>query len=405
MKRKNFCRMEKPRKRQKGKSMSGKRRWMYTGSYNAPVLTGDGTIYHGNGKGIQVYLFDEEEGTLEEVRSYPEVQNASWLTFSADGEKLYAVNELDDYEGTGGGAVSAFAVKEGELQFSGSLAVMGAAPCHVNCDRSGRHIYTANYNGGSLSSFALNEDGSLSRLDGQIQHEYRLPRPEGIDRLRQEKPHVHSASVYEDFLWITDLGLDEVSVYPLDEMGNVAADQKASLTLPAGSGPRSIAFGEKRVYVSCELSNEIAVIGWEKEAAHRGEAVKLELLSMVSSLPGKEQAACVSTGITEEKLCAKNSLGGILLSSDGNYLYAGNRGGDNIAVFSVDNGGFLRPVQWITSHGANPRGFTLSPSGGWLLVANQDSDGLVVFKRNPETGILTEHRRYEAGAVVCLAFL
>lgn len=43
---------------------------LYTGSYNAPVLTGDGNIYQGKGKGILVFLFDEKDGILEELESY-----------------------------------------------------------------------------------------------------------------------------------------------------------------------------------------------------------------------------------------------------------------------------------------------------------------------------------------------
>ena len=109
-------------------------RQLYVGSYNAPVLTGDGSIYHGNGNGITHYEFDEMTGELFERESLPEAQNASWLTFSPDGRRLYAVNELDDYEGTKGGAVSAYAIeKDGSLHFLNRLPVMGAAPCHVDC--------------------------------------------------------------------------------------------------------------------------------------------------------------------------------------------------------------------------------------------------------------------------------
>ena len=77
---------------------------LYTGSYNAPVVTGDGSVYLGKGKGIQVFWFDEEEGKLEAFESYPDVKNASWMAFSPNGRTLYAVNELDDYEDTKGGA-------------------------------------------------------------------------------------------------------------------------------------------------------------------------------------------------------------------------------------------------------------------------------------------------------------
>lgn len=147
---------------------------LYVGSYNSPVLTGDGTVYQGNGKGITRYLFDEKTGELFEKESLLEAQNASWLVFSPDGSRLYAVNELDDYEGTKGGAVSAYAVREdGSLRFLNRLPVMGAAPCHVDCapeEGSPGYVYTANYNGGSMSALRLKEDGSLEALELLLEH-------------------------------------------------------------------------------------------------------------------------------------------------------------------------------------------------------------------------------------------
>lgn len=113
--------------------------------------------------------------------------------------------------------------------------------------------------------------------------------------------------------------------------------------------------------MTCELKNRIAVYRWEKENR------RLSFVQVVSSLP-------------EEAGDAESSIGGIALSEDGRFIYVGNRGTDTIGVFAVDNDGLLSPVQWISSEGKNPRGFILSPSGGWLLAANQDSDNLVVLK-------------------------
>ncbi len=358
---------------------------LYTGSYNSPILTGDGSIYHGRGEGIRVFLFDEEKGVLEALESYPDVENASWITFSPDKKTLYAVNELDDYEGTKGGALSSLAVdEEGKLVLRNRLPVMGAAPCHVSYGEG--HVFTANYNGGSLSSFAVNEDGSLKGMDWHIVNKMgKEDRPEGIDRVRQEKPHVHSASVYEGVLWITDLGMDEISSYGLDGKGRTVPITCCRLELPAGSGPRSLAFGkEGYVYVSCELSNQIAILDAKGEEP--------ELKGFVSCLP-------------EGANGKGNFPGGILLSEDRRHLYVGNRGHNSIGVFRIDQFGMPEGIQWAPSGGKNPRGFQLSPSGRWLIAANQDSDNLVVFRRDKETGMLTEHGRYDAGAVVCLAFL
>lgn len=356
---------------------------LYTGSYNFPILTGDGSIYHGSGEGIRVFLFDEQEGTLEALESYSDVENASWMTFSADRRTLYAVNELDDYEGTKGGALSSLAVdEEGRLTMRNRLPVMGAAPCHVSCGEG--HVFTANYNGGSLSCFAVNGDGSLKDMDLHMVHRME-ERPEGIDRNRQEKPHVHSASVFGGSLWVTDLGTDEVSSYRLDRKKALLQESCRRLKLPAGSGPRSLAFGKDGyVYVSCELSNRIGILRAE------GEDIKLE--GFVSSLP--------------EGADGKDNLpGGILLSGDGRVLYVGNRGHNSIGVFRIGRSGKPEGIQWASSGGKNPRGFQLSPSGRWMIAANQNSDNLVVFRRDEETGLLTEHGRYDAGAVVCLAFL
>lgn len=365
---------------------------LYTGSYNAPVVTGDGSVYLGNGEGICLWEFDESTGEARLEKSWPEALNASWLTLSADGKMLYAVNELDDYEGTGGGALSAYRIDaSGYLAADSILPVMGAAPCHVSCDGSGRHVFTANYNGGSMSCFRLSADGGLAEMDGQLVHCFgEKENADGRERLRhpvrQEKPHVHSAAVKDGFVWTADLGTDEISCYELDEDGN-PGKCAASVFLEAGSGPRSFAFSRDgdMLYVTCELKNRIAVCSWKKEER------LLSLVQMVSSLP-------------EEAGEAESSIGGIVLSEDGRFIYAGNRGADTIGVFAVDKYGLLSPVQWISSAGNNPRGFTLSPSGRWLLAANQNSDNLVVFARDAETGMLTKKKSYEAGAVVCLLF-
>ena len=135
---------------------------------------------------------------------------------------------------------------------------------------------------------------------------------DGRERLRhpvrQEKPHVHSAAVKDGFVWIADLGTDEISCYELEEDGK-PGKCAASVFLEAGSGPRSFAFSREgnMLYVTCELKNRIAVCRWEKEER------RLSLVQMISSLP-------------EEAGDVESSIGGIVLSDDGRFIYAGNRG-------------------------------------------------------------------------------
>jgi 6-phosphogluconolactonase len=88
-------------------------------------------------------------------------------------------------------------------------------------------------------------------------------------------------------------------------------------------------------------------------------------------------------------------------------LYVSNRGHNSIAVFSVaESTGALALDQVVSTEGDWPRSFSLDPTGRWLLVANQRSDSIVVFGRDPEHGTLTPTRqRIAIPSPVCLRFL
>jgi 6-phosphogluconolactonase len=56
--------------------------------------------------------------------------------------------------------------------------------------------------------------------------------------------------------------------------------------------------------------------------------------------------------------------------------------------------------------GKIPRNFTLDPTEHWMLVANQNSNLLAVFKRDPDTGKLAEEgKSVEAPAPMCILFV
>jgi 6-phosphogluconolactonase len=83
-----------------------------------------------------------------------------------------------------------------------------------------------------------------------------------------------------------------------------------------------------------------------------------------------------------------------------------NRGHNSIALFSVTREGAIELEQTVSTLGDWPRNFSLHPSGRWLLVANQRSDSVVVFARDPESGRLTPTRqRIAIPSPVCLRFL
>jgi 6-phosphogluconolactonase len=98
----------------------------------------------------------------------------------------------------------------------------------------------------------------------------------------------------------------------------------------------------------------------------------------------------------------------IHVSPDGKFLYASNRGESNtIAIFNINQrNGRLALVGHQSTLGKTPRNFNFDPSGNFLLVANQNSDAVVIFKIDKQTGLLTDTgNRIEVSKPVCLKWI
>jgi 6-phosphogluconolactonase (cycloisomerase 2 family) len=85
-------------------------------------------------------------------------------------------------------------------------------------------------------------------------------------------------------------------------------------------------------------------------------------------------------------------------------VYASNRGHDSIAIFSVDPASRrLTSIGSEKSHDRTPRFFTLDPAGAWMFIANEDSDNIVTFRVDRQTGMLShEGVSVQTGSPVCI---
>jgi 6-phosphogluconolactonase len=121
---------------------------------------------------------------------------------------------------------------------------------------------------------------------------------------------------------------------------------------------------------------------------------------------GKKSIAWLQT-VESDTLSAQPGSADIHVSPDGRFLYASNRAdANNISIFSInENDGRLRLIGTQSTKGLVPRNFVIHPSGNWLLVANQVSNNIVVFKRNQQTGLLAEvGEQLNLPTPVCLVF-
>lgn len=340
-----------------------------------------GTYTSGESKGIYVYKLDTVTGTSSYV-SEIDVDNPSYLTLDANEKFVYAVTE-DEGETSAANAFS-FDKKTGKLTFINKQLTGGGAPCYINIDKTGKHVITANYLGGNITAFSIDDNGGLKASPQIISFSGK-----GTDKERQTQAHLHCVQFSPDYkyLYADDLGTDKIHKFNVDNNGDnfLAAGTPDAFSIKAGSGPRHLAFhpSGKYAYLITELSGDVVVFDYDNGTGNLKE----------------------KQTVKADTLNAKGSAD-IHLSPNGKFLYASNRlKGDGIAIFSVnDQDGTLTKIGYQET-GIHPRNFALTPNGKLLLVANRDSDKIQVFKVDQQSGLLEDTRfDIQLDMPVCIKF-
>lgn len=345
-----------------------------------------GTYTNGESKGIYVYDLDLKTGDAK-LLSVGESKNPSYLALAPGNRFLYAVNENGNDKP---GEVSAFAFDEatGKLRFLNKQSSGGADPCYLSVSNNRKWILVANYSGGSLAALPVNAKGEVEPVAQLIQHE-----GTSVNKDRQEKAHVHMAifSPGEKFLYTPDLGMDKVIGYPFNPSAKkpLAVGKETDFSAEGGAGPRHLAFHSRLPYAYLieEMSGTVQVF-------KTGSSGKLKPIQLISSHP---------EGYSGEKGSAD-----IHVSPDGKFLYASNRGDANsIAIYAIDaKNGKLTSKGFQPVNGTTPRNFVIEPGGKYLLVANQASSNITLFRINGETGALTATgKEIKVPNPVCLKLL
>jgi len=328
-----------------------------------------GTYTKGESKGIYAFRYDSKSGRLSSIGLVAETANPSFLAVDPTHKFLYAVNELQDYKGAKSGAITAYAIdrKTGKLSRLNEVASRGEDPCYISLDKTGKYVLVANYTSGNIAVFPVQKDGSLGEASAFVQH-----RGSGPNHERQEGPHAHWIETTADnrFAVVADLGLDKLLVYRFDaSKGTLMPNDPPAADLPPSSGPRHVAFTpDKRfAYSVNELKSTVTAFSFN---AAQG---LLKPFQTVSTLP--------------KDFSGENDTAEIHVAANGKFLYASNRGHDSIAEFSIDSKtGQLAFLHAFSTQGKTPRNFELDPTGSHLLVANEDTGDIFVFRLDPSTG-------------------
>lgn len=342
-----------------------------------PLLIGGYT--DAQGQGIALYRFDEATGRISPTPAQiARAANPSWLVLSADHRHLYAVHENGAGSPDPVGRVSAWAVNpaSGRITPINRVLALGDEPTYAAISHDGGYLFVADYGGsgdppGALAVLPIAREGRL-RAAVQI----KTGRASLADPTRQTSPHAHSAVSSPDgrFVFVQDLGADRIYVYRHDPARREAplralADQP-EVALPPGSGPRHLVFSAdgRHAWATLEMAGAIAVFDHADGHLHLRGTVPLT----PADFQGRRSAAALH------------------LSPDGRFLLATDRGTDNSLVsFAIDRAsGMLRPIDRHATGGEEPREFALSADGRFVLVANQRSNSISVFARDPASGVI-----------------
>ncbi|QDP86474.1 lactonase family protein [Chryseobacterium sp. SNU WT5] len=320
-----------------------------------------------NTDGIYVYQLNTDTGKLIKVITVKNILNPSFLTLSPDGNYVYACTESKTLNG---GKVSSFKFDPAnkKLTFINSQKSGGENPVYLTAHKNGKWLINANYSEGSISVYPISENGTIEPFVQNFHFE------EGsIDPHRQERSHIHAAvfSPKFDYVFFPDLGADKIRVYSFDNEKTQPLEiaEPPFMATTLGSGPRHFTFhpNEKFAYCIEELTATI-------EAYHY-ESGMLRKIQKINSHSDRHTDNFESSDIH--------------ISPDGKFLYASNRGSENIiSIFEIQKEGTLKKVGVQSTLGKHPRVFGMDESGNFLIATNSVSGDVVVFKRNAQNGLL-----------------
>lgn len=303
----------------------------------------------GNTPNIGYYDFDLGTGALTstgQVAAF--ASNPSFLAMTKT--HLYAVAE-------GGNRVGAYAIdpSTGALTFINDQSSGGTGPAHVSVDRSGTFVLAANYTNGMIAVLPVRADGGVNAA---------------VDnRLAGTNAHMILTDAANKFVFVPCKGSDYIAQYAFNATTG-ALTPNTNAPTATGAGPRHIAFSpnNKFAYVIDENVSTLMAFSYD---ASTGRLTELQTVS---------NRAAGATG--------NNTGAEVVVHPNGTFVYASNRGDDNVSVFSIGTDGKVTLVGHIPV-GETPRSFTLDPTGAWMLVANQGSDTVTTYKVDASTGMAT----------------
>jgi 6-phosphogluconolactonase len=348
--------------------------------HNKPIRLFAGTYTETGQKGLYLFDLNSKAGAFKLLSEADAGSNPSYFCISKKKKLIYAADEVMVFNGLKGGGVTVlkYTAETGDVEKVRDLLVPFGGPCFISLTPKEDFLLFASYSSASVAVVKLDEKGlpevvtdtiSFRAIDGRVSH-----------------PHMISFDPAGKKVYLTDLGLDRIVIYDFDaESGHLKQIENGIVDLPAGTGPRHFEFNSAgtKMYVICELNSTISVFD----------------ININGGLRPVQTLTTLGDGFSGESACADIHLG-----RNDKYLYGSNRGENTIVVFTIESNGKLTLAGRIPCGGNWPRNFVIDPSGKYLLVANQKSGDISLFRINEKTGIPEYKNDCKLNSPACLKF-
>ncbi len=317
----------------------------------------------GEENGMFVYEMDKKSGAVKLLSQADAGPNPSYFSYSPENKLMYAANEVEMFLGQPGGGLTTLRYNDSDASLVkiNEMVVPFGGPCYISMSPDRRYLFMANYGSGSVAVVRLNDKGIPESVTDTVR--YIAERP------FRSNPHMVMSDPLGNHVFVTDLGHDRFVVYEFDAVnGKLIQAENGIVEVGEGSGPRHFTFSAdaSRMYLINELGSTMMTFSND----HKGNLTHMQTIS--------------TRGFNSVE---KNYPGDVHKGENGEYIYGSNRGENSIVIYKVAFDGTLDLAGHITCGGDWPRNFVIDPSGGFLLVGNQRSDNIALFKINKRTGI------------------
>ncbi len=304
---------------------------------------------------FRAFSLDRQTGALTLIADADLGRQPTMIAKSPDGRFLYTANECGD--ASGGVTAGSIDRETGIVTQIDHEASEGADIVFTSLAPGGTHLLAASYGGGKAFVFPVAADGTLRAYSDSLSF--------------GGSAQTHSIRVHPNGRWAfaPNKNLDQIAELTFDPaQGTLSTQSFGPFNTAKGAGPRHVALTKQgdRAFVMNELNSTLSSYA----ISSKGELFEVE---SASTLPSS--------------FTGTNSGAHVLLSTDGRKVYASNRGHDSIAAFAIAADGTLDLIEHEPTRGRTPRHFDIDDRGELLVVANQDSGSLMVFRLS-DTGAL-----------------